>query len=158
MSKLQLTLFSQIFLIIVIFISIQSCGSEDSAVNPPVTGEVLLAEVSGDSVGVNSGSSSKSLSITGSTLNFSDRDSARITFYYSGENNTSTQPMTIFYTTGPTENIIYNAVNLNITPAEQYADITFASPKVNQFFSYRITTTSAGSSFFKFKDLKIYKK
>ena len=146
-------------ILILISISVYSgCSSDDTVTPPPNTGEVLLAEVSGDSVGISSGSSTKSLSITGSTLNFTDRDSARFTFYYSGENNGSAEPMTISYESGPGVFVIYNAVSLNIQPNEQYADITIVSPKVNQFFKYKINTVSPGFSYFKFRDLKIYKK
>ncbi|MBK8981653.1 MAG: hypothetical protein IPM38_04855 [Ignavibacteria bacterium] len=66
--------------------------------------------------------------------------------------------MTILYESGPGVFVIYNAVSLNILPNEQYADITIASPKVNQFFKYSINTISPGFSYFKFRDLKIYKK
>ncbi len=145
-------------IILISFALYSGCSSDDTVTPPPNTGEVLLAEVSGDSVGISSGSSTKSLSITGNTLNFTDRDSARLTFYYSGENNSSTEPMTISYDSGPSNIVIYNAVSLNILPTEQYADITIASPKVNQFFKYKINTVSPGFSYFKFRDLKIYKK
>ncbi|MBS1517724.1 MAG: hypothetical protein JSS91_06525 [Bacteroidetes bacterium] len=148
---------SFLFLLIVLFFHFQGCTS-DETVTPPPAGEVLVAEVSGDSVGVQSGFSQKSSSISGSTLNFTDRDSVRLTFYYSGENNIWVDPMTIFYLSDSTETNIFNANVLNILPAEQYADITIPSPKVNLYFRYRIVTNSAGFSFFKFRDLKIYKK
>lgn len=138
--------------------SINGCSSEDNTVNPPVTGEVLVAEVSGDSVGVSSGMSSRSQSITGSTLNFSDRDSVRFTFYYSGENNFDPVPLKIFYNQGPAEIIIFNFSSPVITLTEKYIDTTIVSPKVNDFFVYRISASSPGFSFFKFRDLKIYKK
>ncbi|MEO8664112.1 MAG: hypothetical protein ABI462_01335 [Ignavibacteria bacterium] len=144
-------------LVLILLTNFYSCKSDDP-VTPPETGEVLLAEVTGDSVGVQSGTSSRSLSITSGMLDFTDRDSARITFYYLGENNTSTIPMQIFFNVGPGESVIYSGSNLNILPSEQFADITIASPKNNQFYLYRIITTSAGFSYFKFRDLKIYKK
>ncbi|MFZ1320246.1 MAG: hypothetical protein WAT71_01685 [Ignavibacteria bacterium] len=147
-----------IFISIAMIFSINGCSSEDSSVNPPVTGEVLLAEVSGDSIGVTSGLSTKKISISGSTLNFTDRDSARITFYYSGENNSSTEPLKIQYNSGSADIPIYIANTLNITPVEQYFDTTIVSPKVNEYFNYKIATTSTGFSYFKFRDLKIYKK
>ncbi|HAY34946.1 MAG TPA: hypothetical protein PK536_10515 [Ignavibacteria bacterium] len=158
MKSTQSFLLPAIMLLVTAVLFFSGCSSDDTVTPPPNTGEVLLAEVSGDSVGISSGSSTKSLSITGNTLNFTDRDSARLTFYYSGENNSSTEPMTISYDSGPSNIVIYNAVSLNILPTEQYADITIASPKVNQFFKYKINTLSPGFSYFKFRDLKIYKK
>ena len=158
MCKKFTDLILPVIMIIIMIISNSGCSSEDNTVNPPSTGEVLLAEVSGDSVGVSSGMSSRSLSITGNTLNFSDRDSVRLTFYYSGDNNFDPVPFKIFYNQGPTEIIIFNFSSPDITPTEKYLDTTIVSPKVNDFFIYRITASSPGFSFFKFRDLKIYKK
>ena len=137
------------------FILLTGC-SGDEAVTPPVTGEVLLAEVSGDSIGVSSGFATRSLSITGSSLNFTDRDSARFTFYYSGENNNAAIPFLIKTSDGV---IIYNFDDLNPASTEQFKDITIASPGINTFCQYQITSSSSpGFSFIKFRDLKIYKK
>ncbi len=143
------------FIILSFILLIAGC-SEDNPATPPVTGEVLLAEVSGDSIGVSSGLASRSLSITGNTLNFTDRDSARFTFYYSGENNNALIPFLIKTTDGV---IIYNFENLNPSTTEQFKDITIASPRINAFCQYQITTSSSpGFSFFKFRDLKVFKK
>ena len=147
---------SSLLVLLFSFLIIAGC-SKDDPITPPA-GEVLLAEVTGDSIGVQSGSSSRALSITSGTLNFSDRDSARISFFYSGENNSSTQPFKIFFNSGPAEILIYDGSNLNILPAEQFANITIPSPKNNQFYLYRITAISTGFSYFKFRELKIYKK
>lgn len=147
------------FFLLLSFVIVTGC-SDDDPVTPPVVGEVLLAEVSGDSVGVTSGQSSRSLSITSGSLNFTDRDSARITFYYSVENNNYATPFEIYYVTGTTNTNIYTGSNLLVsTITEQFIDFTIPSPRVNDFFQYKITTNSSpGFSFFKFRDLKIYKK
>lgn len=147
------------FLLLSICLIYAGCSNNDST-NPNTEGEVLLAQVSSDSVGILNGSSINIKSITGQTLDFTGRDSAKITFYYSGENNSSTVPFQIYYVTNDTvNNVIYQSDNLNITPEEQFADITFRSPGVNQYFRYKITVNSVfGFSYFKFKDLKIYKK
>jgi len=150
-----------LILFIICFIFIYSGCSNDDNTNPvtPNTGEVLLATVSGDSVGVTSGLSSKTFTITSSTLNFTDRDSARITFYYSGDNNNNTIPFQIYYTIDTNNIALYTGNNLLITTAEQYLDVTLPSPRVNQTFRYTIKTSSSpGFSYFKFRDLKIYKK
>jgi len=150
-----------LILFIICFIFIYSGCSNDDNTNPvtPNTGEVLLATVSGDSVGVTSGLSSKTFTITSSTLNFTDRDSARITFYYSGDNNNNTIPFQIYYTIDTNNITLYTGNNLLITTAEQYLDVTLPSPRVNQTFRYTIKTSSSpGFSYFKFRDLKIYKK
>ncbi|MDQ3021088.1 MAG: hypothetical protein M3R36_11040 [Bacteroidota bacterium] len=151
-------LFLGLFLSFVIF---SGCSNDDdNPVNPPVTGEVLLATVSGDSVGTSgSGLSTRTSSITSSTLNFTDRDSARITFFYSGENNNIPIPMSIYYISDTTEINIFSSTTLNPTPAEQFVNVTVPSPRVNATFRYKIVTGSLGGpSFFKFRELNIYKK
>lgn len=144
------------------FLIYSGCSSEDNTVTPtpdPGTGPVLLATVAGDSLGRNTGSSTRYISISGQTLNFTDRDSARISFYYSGENNTSPIAFQIYYDVNDsTSSVIYNSTDLTITPTEQFADIILPSPKVNSFFHYRMQVISPGGfAFFKFRDLKIYK-
>jgi len=159
MSASRFFLFSKVILILVIFISLQRCSSEDNTVNQSTTGEVLLAEVSGDSISAVNGTSTRAISITGSSLNFTDRDSARFTFFYSGENSSAGNPILISYINSEnTEVDIYSSQSLIIQPTEQFADVTLASPKINDFFRYRITAISSGFSYFKFRDLKIYKK
>ncbi len=136
---------------------IVSCSKDDS-VTP--TDEVLLATVAGDSVGIQSGSSSRYIIINSPhTLDFTDRDNARISFYYSGVNNNVSIPMLISYLSGSSDIIIYNGSNLNTSSIEQFANINIPSPKVNARFKYKISTSSSsGFSYFKFRDLKIYKK
>ena len=51
-------------IVLCFFLLLTGC-SGDEVVTPPVTGEVLLAEVSGDSIGVASGLANRSNSITG---------------------------------------------------------------------------------------------
>lgn len=147
--------------LIFLFIVLTGCSDDDNSSNPinPATGQVLLAEVPFDSVG-SIGSSTRIVTVTSSTLNFTDRDSARISFYYSGENNSVSSPMRIFYVINDTTNVyIYNN---NLTPgtSEQFVDVTIPSPRVNSTFYYRISTviSNPGFSYFKFRDLKIYKK
>lgn len=149
----------KIFLILtVVFLSFCIGCSEDSATNnnPPSTGEVLLAAVDGDSAGAQNSVSTIIRSVTGQTLNFTDRDSARISFYYSGNNNSTAVPFQIYDTNNV---ILYQADNLTITPTEQFINITLPSPRVNNYFRYQIKVISnPGSGYFKFRELKIYKK
>ncbi len=154
LKKLSLLLFF-------IFISFFGCSNDDDPVTPnnPTTGQVLLADVSFDSVG-SIGSSTRIVTVSSGTLNFTDRDSARISFFYSGQNNSVSAPMKIYYVINDTTNVyIYDS---NLTPAstEQFVDVTIPSPRVNTTFYYRISTiiSNPGLSYFKFRDLKIYKK
>jgi len=145
-----------------LFLIYNGCSSEDNTVTPnpdPGTGPVLLATDAGDSVGRNTGSSTKYQSISGQTLDFTNRDSARLTFFYSGENNSAPIAFQIFYIAPDSSaSVIYNSTDLTISPTEQFADIILPSPKVNAYFQYRIQVISPGGfAYFKFRDLKIYK-
>ena len=149
------------FLFLLVIAVFNGCSNDDDPVTPnnPVTGEVQLADVSFDSVG-SIGSSTRIVTVSSSTLNFTDRDSARISFYYSGDNNSVPDHMKIYYVINDTTNVyIYNN---NLTPgtSEQFADVTIPSPRVNSTFYYRISTaiSNPGFSYFKFRNLKIYKK
>lgn len=146
-------------LTIVILVIISGCSNNES-VNPnPPTGEVLLAEISGDSVGTSIGSSTRSGSITSQSLDFTDRDNIRITFYYSGTANNSSAPFSIYYTQDTLNLNIFDGKSLNISATEQFKDTTFASPRVKRNLLYRINAfNSFGFTYFKFRDLKIYKK
>ena len=146
-------------LTIVMLVIISGCSNDDPVNSNPPTGEVLLAQISGDSVGVSNGSSTKIGSITSQSLDFTDRDNIRITFHYSGTANISTSPFSIYYTQDTTDVEIFNGNNLNYSTTEQFKDTTFASPRVNKHLIYRINTFSiSGFSYLKFRDLKIYKK
>ena len=114
----------------------------------------MLATVSGDSVGVSSGISSKSSSITSGQLNFTDRSNARISFFYSSGTSNTAVPFSILYN----DSIVMYSGNLINDATDQFVDTTFASPNVDSFFKYKISVGSTAPSFFKFRDLKIYKK
>ncbi|HMQ67652.1 MAG TPA: hypothetical protein PKA90_01850 [Ignavibacteria bacterium] len=157
----------KLLIVAVIFFSsvFSGCSDDDTdnSVTPdPPTGEILLATVSGDSVGTNSSGSAieiHSRSISSSTLNFTDRDSARVSFFYSGENNTSSSPVSIYYLNSSDTVFLYKGTALIPTATEQFLDASMVSPMVNQSFRYTIiSSSSSGSSYFKFRDLKIYKK
>lgn len=150
-------LFFAIYIAILMFTT--GCGSDDNNVNPP-SGEVLLAEAAGDSVGTISGSMVRITNISSLPLDFTDRNNIRISFYYSGENNLSASPFRIYYNQDSLNDYtIFYLNNLNVTATEQFKDTTFTSPGVNKNFYYMINA-NAGSTFayFKFRDLKIYKK
>jgi hypothetical protein len=153
---------SKLFLagLLLTFAIITGCSDDDPVTpNSPTTGEVLLAVVAGDSVGAASGFSSKIRNITSGTLDFTDRDSARITFYYSGQNNAFSPAILIYYKNGSDSVFLYDGNVLTPTVNEQYAEVTLSSPGVNAIFYYSIgALSSPGFSFFKFRDLKIYKK
>lgn len=151
--------FISVFVLIAL-VSVCSCGDDESTnPTPPVQGKVLLATVTGDSVGASAGASTKISSISGQELDFTDRDSAEITFTYAGTSNNLTTPLDIYYEMDTLDISIYNPTNLNLSSSEQSITVTLASPKVKKYFYYKIRAyTNGGLCYFKFRDMKIYKK
>lgn len=152
----KLFYFASTFLLIV-----SSCSDDNSTNNNPPAGEVLLAEIQGDSVGIQNGSSSRIQSISSGQLNFTDRDSARISFYYSRANNFSSSPMSIYFSSGSTNVNLYQLDSSSSSENEVYVNVTVPSPRVNDFFYYKINSvglSGSGFSYMKFREMKIYKK
>ena len=69
-------------IVLCFFLLLTGC-SGDEDVTPAVTGVGLLTEGSWESFGVASSLANRSNGITGNSLNFADRDSARFTLCYS---------------------------------------------------------------------------
>ncbi len=151
---------SLLLILLLSFVLTVGCSNDDdnNITPPPSTGEVLLATISGDSVGTSSGFSSNTASITSQMLNFTDRDSVRISFYYSSGVSNTVVPLTIYCLNKSTADSILYYNYLPTGQDDQFIDTTFSSPKVNKFFQYQIAVSSGGFSYFKFRDLKIYKK
>lgn len=137
-----------------------SCSDETaSSNNPTPTGPVLLATVSFDSVSTSLGMSFKNSSIGTQELDFTDRDSAEISFTYTGSPNNVAYPIRLYFDSDTTQTLFFSPVGYTLNSQEQYINATIASPKVRKNFHYQIAAiTSGGFSYFKFKDLKIYKK
>ncbi len=138
---------------------ITSCSDDSSTNNPTPTGPVLLATVSGDSVATSLGVSTKTSSISGQELDFTDRDSAEISFTYSGSNNNIDDPIVFYYRIDTLNYIFHTPTVMTLDGSDHTYSITIPSPKVKHYFYYRIrASTSGGFCYYKFKDLKIYKK
>jgi len=139
------------------FLIVIGCSDDDPVTPNSPTGEVLLATVAGDSVSTSTGFAARTNSISSSSLNFSDRDSARISFFYSGTPTNQTTPFKILIT--GTDDSVYWNNSLNQDSTEKFIDVTIPSNHINNFLSYRISVlTNSGHCYFKFRDLKIYKK
>lgn len=139
---------------------ITSCSNDSTSPNPPApSGPVLLATVTGDSVATSLGSSAKISNIGGHALNCTDKDSLEITFSYAGTPNNSVFPLRIYYSQDTVQYNVYYPGNLNLTSSGQTVNVTLPSPKVNTDFYYRIqAVTTGGLCYFRFNDMKIYKK
>lgn len=156
MNAVTLRKFGLIFFALAALLTL-SCG--DDPQSPQTTGKVLLAEVAGDSVSTNFGSSTRSQNVSAGRLDFTDRDSAEISFTYAGNSNNSAIPLTISFTSTVSDSTIYSSTGLILNSAEHSVTVTLPSPKVKEYFFYTIKVVSgAGYGFFRFRDMKIYKK
>jgi hypothetical protein len=134
-----------------------SCS--DDTQSSDETGKVLLAEVAKDSVGAILGSSIVSKNVSTGKLDFTDRDSAEISFFYTGNTNNSAVPLKISFTSTSGDSVIYSASGLNLNSAENELTVTLPSPRVKEYFFYTLKVTAgAAAGFFKIRSLKIYKK
>ena len=146
---------SCIFIILILF-SVSSCSDEIQSSN---TGKVLLAEVSGDTVSATLGTSTRSKGVSQYRLDVTDRDSIEISFTYSGNSNNSSVPFRLSYLSGTNDSAVYSSAGLILNSSEQSITVTVPSPKVKEYFFYTIKVTAGGGfGFFRFRDLKIYKK
>ncbi len=143
------------FVLMSLFLFI-SCSDDTQSSN---TGKVLLAEVAGDSVGISIGSVTHSNNVSANKLDLTDRDSMEISFTYSGNSNNSSVPFRLSYYSGTNDSTLYSASGLILNSSEQNITITVPSPKVRDYFFYTIKVTAGGGfGYFKFRDLKVYKK
>ena len=158
--RFKRSLANQMVLTAIIMLSISSCNDDSaSSNNPPPTGPVLLATLSFDSVVTSLGASFKTNSISTQELDFTDRDSAEISFTYTGSPNNVAYPIRLYFDSDTTQTLFFSPVGYTLNSQEQYINATIASPKVRKYFHYQIAAiTGGGFCYFKFKDLKIYKK
>lgn len=148
------------FLILIfaaVAVVLQSCS--DDPVEPSKTGRVLLAEVAADTAEVTLGSVTISNSVSSSKLDFTDRDSAEISFIYAGSSGNSSVPIKLYFRSGTRDSVVYSGTGLTLNSAEHSVTVTFPSPKVKEYFFYELkVTTGTGYGFFRFREMKIYKK
>lgn len=134
------------------------CKSDDNPTTPS-TGEVEMASVGFDSVsGMFAGSSiTQTRNLGSSSLNFTDRDSTRITFSYKGANSGND---TLFFISGPSSARLYTLKDATVNDSYKTVNITVPSVKVNGLFTYTMKAQAPGGviPYMVVKDLKVYKK
>ncbi|MBS1515608.1 MAG: hypothetical protein JSS63_11270 [Bacteroidetes bacterium] len=135
------------------------CKSDDSNPTTPTTGEVEMASVSYDSVySIFAGSSvTQTRNFGSSALNFTDRDSTRLSFSYKGSSNGND---TLFYITDASNARLYTLVDATPTSSYRTVNVTVPSIKVNALFYYTIRARTTGSNlpYMVIKDFKMYKR
>lgn len=149
-----------IYLFVLLVLIYSGCKTDDPVTNPPATGEVEMASVSFDSLSSlfsGSGNVSRTVNFSSGALNFTDRDSTRISFQYKGSSNAND---TLFYVTDASNARVYTLRDAAATDAYKNVNITVPSVKVNAVFYYtmKARTTGGVSPYLVIKDLKLYKK
>jgi len=150
-----------IFLFFLTALIYSGCKNDDTAVTPnPPAGEVEMASVGYDSLASlfgGSGSVSQTKNFSSGALNFTDRDSTRISFSYKGSSNAND---TLFYVNDASNARVYTLKDASATDVYKTINITVPSVKVNAVFYYTMKARTSGgiSPYLVIKDLKIYKK
>ncbi len=135
------------------------CKSDDTTVTPSTPTEVEMASFTLDSISgaFASGSISQTKNFGLGPLNFSDRDSTRITFSYKGA---STANDTLFYITDESNTRLYTLKDASVNNTYKSVNVTVPSIKVNNVFYYTMKARTATGviPYIAIKDFKMYKK
>lgn len=135
------------------------CKSDDNTITPTTPTEVEMASVSYDSVYsiFAAGSISQTRNFGSGALNFTDRDSTRLSFSYKGSSNGND---TLFYITDASNTRLYTLTDATPTSSYRTVNVTVPSIKVNAIFYYTLRARTTGSNvpYIVLKDFKMYKK
>jgi len=137
------------------------CKSDDTTVTPTnPTGEVEVASVSFDSISsaFGGGLVSQTRNFGSGAVNFTDRDSTRISFSYKGFSNAND---TLLYITDTTSTRLYTLRDASANDTYKSVNITVPSIKKNCNFYYTMrarNSSGTGNPYLAIKDFKMYKK
>ena len=147
-----------LFLFSALVLICAGCKSDDTTVTPTPT-EVEMASFSLDSISgsFGSGSVSQTRNFGSGALNFTDRDSTRISFSYKAASNSND---TLFYITDASNTRLYTLRDASATDSYKTVNVTVPSIKVNALFYYTMRARTAGGviPYIAIKDFKMYKR
>lgn len=135
------------------------CKSDDTTVTPITPAETEMASFSLDSISASfaGGTVTQTKNFGTGALNFSDRDSTRLSFSYKGA---STVNDTLFYITDASNTRLYTLRDAAVNDTYKSVNVTVPSIKVNAIFYYTMKAKTSGSvvPYLAIKDFKMYKK
>ncbi|MBS1514469.1 MAG: hypothetical protein JSS63_05535 [Bacteroidetes bacterium] len=141
-------------------IGIIGCN-QSTTVYPPLTlVPVEMGSVALDSVYTSApGSIIKSGSLGSGPLNFTDRDSTIISFYYHGSaGNTADYQLWIYDSTGSGISTIYLFRDLSVSPAEKFVEAKMPSHQIQAYYRYALKCDGATPQSFAVRNLQLFKK
>ncbi|MBS1493877.1 MAG: hypothetical protein JST55_10210 [Bacteroidetes bacterium] len=150
-----------IYLFLVTLFIYAGCKSDDNPTTPSnPTGEVEVTAVSFDSIysAFGGGLVTQTKNFGTGALNFTDRDSTRISFSYKGLSNAAD---TLLYITDTTSTRLYTLRDASASDTYKSVNITVPSIKKNCNFYYTMrakTNSGTGSPYLVIKDFKMFKK
>lgn len=148
------------FLLIPIF-TILFFSCKNNTVFPPITTEsVVMGSVSEDQVSSPAlGSESKAGALGSGALNFLDRDSTIISFYYKGTpGNTAAYQLQIYDSTGSGITSIYTFHDAAASDSLKFVKVIMPSHYAFAHYFYRISSSGVTPHSFYIKNLFLYKK
>lgn len=148
-----------LFLFSALVLICAGCKSDDTPVTPSTPTEVEMASFSLDSISgmFGSGSVSQTKNFGSGALNFSDRDSTRISFSYKAASNSNDTLLYIYAESGAR---LYTLRDASATDSYKAVNVTVPSIKVNALFYYTMRARTSGGviPYIAIKDFKMYKK
>lgn len=136
-----------------------ACGN--NTVYPPITTEaVQMGSVAEDQISSLAGTSSERIGTLGSgALNFTDRDSTIISFYYKGTpGNTSPYQLQVYDSTGSGITSIYTFKDDFATDTLKLVRAIMPAHDEFAYYRYRLTTSGPTDQSFYIKNLFLFKK
>ena len=150
------------FLVLLSLLAILFIGcSKNTIVFPPLTTEAVeMGRISSDQVLITStGSAVQTASLGNGPLNFLDRDSTIISFYYKGTpGNTADYQMQVFDSTSNGLTSIYTFRDNLITDSLKYVNVILPSHRVHASYFYSLKCSGTGAQSFYIENLLLYKK
>ncbi len=149
------------FLLLPVFAAIIFFGCKNNTVFPPLTTEpVQMGIVSSDQITSSASSSSERVAPLGSgALNFLDRDSTIISFYYKGTpGNTAPYQLEIYDSTSTGLTSIYTFKDAAATDSLKFIRVIMPSHQEFAHYKYRLISAGPTDQYFYLQNLILYKK
>jgi hypothetical protein len=149
------------YFIVVFLFSIAFASCDNGTINPPLTSEpTLMGSILADDISISdSGSAMKSRALGSGQLNFTDRDTTIITFFYKGSpGNTAPYQFQVYDSTENGITAIYTFRDTGINDSLKSHDVILPSNHDFAYYFYTLKCEGTSAQYFSIRNLKLFKK